>query len=185
VGSLTDVQKSIIIGSLLGDGYMRCKRNAYLQICHSIKQKMYVDWKYSFLKQYVKNKPKAYQGNGIRVGYRFYTKALPIFTPIYRIFYPAGAKILPDNIVLDPTILAIWYMDDGSRNRRSAYLNTQQFSMKDQKKIVLLLKKYGFESNLNKDGKYHRVRFYQQSAQKLKHMIQIHMPRCMHYKLPL
>jgi hypothetical protein len=38
VGSLTDVQHSIIIGSLLGDGAMRCKVNALLEINHCFAQ---------------------------------------------------------------------------------------------------------------------------------------------------
>ena len=35
VGSLTEMQRSIIIGSLLGDGAMRCKVNAYYR-CFNI-----------------------------------------------------------------------------------------------------------------------------------------------------
>ena len=53
VGSLTQFQKSIIIGSILGDGYLRIisgRNNAFLEINHSIKQKEYVDWKYLNLK---------------------------------------------------------------------------------------------------------------------------------------
>ncbi len=49
VGSLTENQRSIIIGSLLGDGAMRCKVNALLEINHSSAQKEYVDWKYQQL----------------------------------------------------------------------------------------------------------------------------------------
>ena len=53
VGSLSQMQRSVIIGSLLGDGYLRIisgRRNAFLEINHSIKQKDYVDWKYAILK---------------------------------------------------------------------------------------------------------------------------------------
>lgn len=35
-GSLTEEQKQIIVGSLLGDGAMRIKTNALLEINHSI-----------------------------------------------------------------------------------------------------------------------------------------------------
>jgi len=73
VGSLTETQHSILIGSLLGDGYMSCKTHAYLKICHSIHQKKYVDWKYSFLSPFVLTKPQARKGNGSRIGYRFCT----------------------------------------------------------------------------------------------------------------
>ena len=77
VGSLTEVQKSVVIGCLLGDGYLRQlkgRRNAFLEINHSYKQKDYVDWKYNILKDIVKSEPKKRQYNS-RVAYRFYTKA--------------------------------------------------------------------------------------------------------------
>lgn len=164
---------------------MRCKKNAYLQICHSIKQKEYVDWKYLFLKKFVISKPKAYKGNGGRVGYRFCTKSSPIFTPFFRDFYGNGKKSLPEHLALNELVLAIWYMDDGSRNRKSAYLNTQQFSLHDQRKMLSLLRKHNYQANLNRDGKYWRIRFYQSSAQRLKKAIQKHLPDCMQYKLPL
>ena len=48
VGSLTQEQKSIIIGSLLGDEYLRIiagRKDAFLEINHSISEKDYVDWK--------------------------------------------------------------------------------------------------------------------------------------------
>ena len=57
VGSLTERQKAIIVGCLLGDGTMRCKTNALLEINHSIKQREYVEWKYDQLKELVSTKP--------------------------------------------------------------------------------------------------------------------------------
>lgn len=46
VGSLTQLQKSVVIGTMLGDGYirkMKGRKNAFLEINHSLKQKEYVD----------------------------------------------------------------------------------------------------------------------------------------------
>jgi len=62
VGSLSNIQKQVILGSILGDGYMRKKTNAHLQITHSYKQKDYVDWKYKILKNFVSSVPKKYDG---------------------------------------------------------------------------------------------------------------------------
>lgn len=187
VGSLTEIQQSILIGSLLGDGYMSCKTHAYLKIGHSINQKEYVDWKYSLLSEFVRTKPKAYKGNGKRIGYRFCTRSLPILTPYYLWFYGKfKKKHIPDSLQLTPISLAVWYMDDGAQNRESAYLNTQQFSITDQFKLLQILKKqFNLEGNLNKDKQYYRIRLYRQSAQQFKYIIAEHMPQCMHYKLPL
>ncbi len=49
VGSLSEVQHTIVIGTLLGDGAMRCKTNALLEINHSSHQQRYVLWKYEHL----------------------------------------------------------------------------------------------------------------------------------------
>src|SRR3989344_4155827 len=61
VGSLTKFERQIIIGSLLGDGYMRIipgRFNAFLEINHSIKAKEYVDYKFQSLKRLCRSAPK-------------------------------------------------------------------------------------------------------------------------------
>jgi hypothetical protein len=79
VGSLTQFQKDIIIGCVLGDGYLRIfpgRKNALLEINHSVKAKYYVEWKYSILKNIAGAPPKIRKCNGKRLAYRFYTKQL-------------------------------------------------------------------------------------------------------------
>jgi len=39
VGSLSEVQHSVVVGTLLGDGSMRCKTHALLEINHSAHQR--------------------------------------------------------------------------------------------------------------------------------------------------
>ena len=63
MGSLSEVQHSIILGSLLGDGAMRCKTNALLEINHSAAQDLYVDWKHQQLASLVATPPKRRKGN--------------------------------------------------------------------------------------------------------------------------
>jgi len=187
VGSLTEDQKSVVIGALLGDGYMSCKTNAYLKIGHSIKQKEYVNWKYQYLSEFVIQPPSQYQGNGSRVGYRFWTRSLPIFTSFYRSFYDEmGKKIIPSQLSITPLALAVWYMDDGAKNRTGAYFNTQQFNFDSQQILIQILsKQFDLQGKLNRDKKYLRIRLTKDSGQKLKKIIAPIMPNCMFYKLPL
>jgi hypothetical protein len=96
VGSLTKFQKSVILGSVLGDGYIRKfpgRKDALLEINHSYAQKKYVDWKYSILRNVVLSEPKMRKTNGKRIAYRFYTKQLPELTNLIQSFYPKGKKI--------------------------------------------------------------------------------------------
>ena len=58
---LSSLQKSFIIGSMLGDATMRVGkkgRNANLKIDNGLKQKEYVFWKYEILKNFVTTPPK-------------------------------------------------------------------------------------------------------------------------------
>ncbi|MBT7767259.1 MAG: hypothetical protein HN730_08885 [Bdellovibrionales bacterium] len=186
VGSLLEIQKSLIEGCLLGDGYMRCKSNAHLQITHSINQKKYVDWKYQLLKDYVLTPPKPYKGNGGRVGYRFFTRSLPQFTRFYNRYYKEGKKVIPRDLQLNPFSLAVWFMDDGSKSRNSCYLNTQQFSLSDQNYLKLVLQKqFGIKPNLDKDKIYLRLRFSVTDTKKLKKIIQQFVLPELQYKFPI
>ena len=189
MGSLTQLQKSVIVGSILGDGYLRIvpgRKNAFLEINHSFDQKEYVDWKYEILKSICKSPPKSKEGNGKRLAHRFYTKQDENITKLYSIFYKNGKKIIPENFGIDPITLLIWYMDDGSRCSNSDfYLNTQQFDLKSQKKLIFALKGLGLEAAINKDKKYFRLRFLKSSIAKLKKIIGEMLIPSMRYKLEL
>ena len=188
VGSLTQLQKSFLIGTLLGDGYLRQikgRKNAFLEVNHSITQKEYVEWKYQMLKNFTRSGPKSRKGNGTRIAYRFFTKQHLEFTKIMDLFYKDKKKYVPD-IVLDPISLAVWYMDDGSRcSKYNVYLDTQQFSKDDQYKLLRFLKNIGLNGTLNKDKQYYRIRFKTSSIPKLFEMIKQYIIPSMKYKIGL
>lgn len=169
---------------MLGDGYMRCKTNAHLQVTHSIKQKDYVDWMYRVLNSFILTPPKQYQGNGNRIGYRFFTRSLPCFTKIYHQFYQNKKKIIPLDLELDDLALAVWYMDDGSRCDKSCYFNTQQFSEQEQELLIrLLLRDFGLHARRDKDKSYYRLRLNVEESKKLVDLIQPHIIPSMQYKI--
>ncbi len=186
VGSLTQAERSIIIGSLLGDGYLRIipgRRNAFLEINHSISEKEYVDWKYQKLRNIVKSSPKQRKGRGKRIAYRFFTRQHPELTELHLRFYSNGIKIVPD-LKLNPLLIAVWFMDDGNKTRKTYYLNTQTFNYLSQKKLVQILKEqYRINSSLNRDKKYYRIRIRQDSAKRFRNLICSYIVPSMKYKL--
>lgn len=185
-GSLTKVQESILIGSLLGDGTMRKKTNAYLEINHAYSQKTLVDWIYNQFKELVITPPKWRRGNGKREAYRFFTRSLPELTSYYDKFFINGKKIIPNNLKLNALSLAIWFMDDGSKSRSAIYLNSQQFSVDEQKKLIFILKnQFGLNSTLNKDKIYFRIRVRSESSKKMVEIIEKYILPDFRYKLPL
>lgn len=147
MGSLTKPERQIVVGSLLGDGYMRIipgRSNAFLEVNHSIKAKAYVDYKFESLKRLCESSPKERSANEGRIAYRFFTRQHKALTDLYHQFYRHGRKIIPTGLLLDPMTLAVWYMDDGSKSRdRDVYLNTQQFLMEDQKRLLYCLRSLG------------------------------------------
>lgn len=187
MGSLSQVQQSILIGSLLGDGNLRKaqgKLNALFEVNHTIKQKFYVDWKYAHLKQFVLTPPKEHNGGGTRIAYRFTTQSIPLFTSLYETFYLKNKKIIPNDLVLNPLSLSVWFMDDGSKSRNALYLNTQQFSTSDQEMLLGILKhQFNLIGRLNRDKQYFRIRFNLESSRRLEKIIRPHILSRFNYKL--
>lgn len=184
VGSLSEEQRSLIEGTLLGDGAMRCKANALIEINHSAKQSAYVDWKYQMLGALTRTPPKVRYGNGGRVAYRFTTRSLPELTPIYRAFYRDGRKIVP-RLELTPLAMAVWFMDDGCKSHRALYLNTQQFGREDQERLMALLEEqWAIRSSLNRDKSYLRIRIAVASVARFRAIVEPHVLPQMLYKFP-
>jgi hypothetical protein len=178
------VQQAIVIGTLLGDGSMRCKTNALLEINHSAAQASYVDWKYRQLAEFVATPPKQRQGNGTRSAYRFVTRSLPELTPYYRLFYGAGRKQVP-TLDLSALALAVWFMDDGCKSRNAVYLNTQQFDWESQCRLLrMLAEQWDVDATLNRDKIYHRIRLSVVGTARFVEVVAPYLLPEMRYKLP-
>ena len=184
VGSLTEVQHDVVVGTLLGDGAMRCKTNALLEINHSSRQQFYVEWKFRQLTDLVTTPPKLRAGNGGRTACRFVTRSLPALTPYYYSFYVSGKKQVPE-LELSSLALAVWFMDDGCRSRNAVYLNTQQFDQQSQEMLLSVLRdQWGIDGALNKDKTYHRIRLTVPGTVRLAEVIEPHLLSGFRYKLP-
>ncbi len=184
VGSLSEVQRQIVVGSLLGDGTMRCKTNALLEINHSSSQSSYVDWKYRHLADLVRTPPQARKSNGGRIAYRFVTRSLEELTPYFRLFYDTGRKRVP-KLELTRLTLAVWFMDDGSRSRSAVYLNTQQYDETSQKLLLRLLRdQWGIEATLNRDKTYYRIRISVAGMERFRELVEPFLLPEFRYKLP-
>jgi hypothetical protein len=184
VGSLSEEQVSLILGSLLGDGAMRCKANALIEFNHSAEQRTYVDWKFQQLQTLVSTPPKLRNGNGGRVAYRFTTRSLPELTPYYKAWYVQGRKVVPQ-LILTPLTMAVWFMDDGSKSYRAIYLNTQQFDLESQRRLLnLLQEQWGIRASLNRDKSYYRIRIAVDSVGRFKSIVEPHVLSELEYKFP-
>ena len=115
--SFSSEQRSIIEGSLLGDGSLQTSwsgKSYRFASMHSVKQKEYVDWMYGKLKPFVLSAPWFYAP---KRSLRIRTISHLELTEMHQRFYRGTIKVLPVNIadiIRDPLALAVWFMDDGN-----------------------------------------------------------------------
>lgn len=157
---LTDRQRSIVIGSVLGDSSLSWKvgnRHALLSCCHCEAQKGYLAWFKQELFPFVvcdigRSDSISPEGKQL-VSYNLHTIRHPIFTVLRHIFYPEGKKIVPPNIgdMLDPLALAVWYMDDGGTKKNYSDICAQGFTREDNELLLsVLLSKFDIKGTLLK-----------------------------------
>lgn len=173
----------LIVGSLLGDGYLdKTTRGYSLRFHHGTAQKNYVDFKYQLLKDFVNSSPKI---SGKACYFR--TVSHPLFTVLRKLFYNKQKKVLPKKFLeenFDSFALAIWIMDDGSADYKQLRINTQSFSLAENIWLSKFLQsKFGIQSRINIDKGKYRLRIGAFSMNLLKTLISPYIIPSMIYKL--
>lgn len=155
---LTEKQRAIIVGNILGDGGVYNHKNpngksSEFYFKQSERYKDYVFWLFGELKNLCPSEPKR-KKNG---QWYFYSRQLENLTGLRKTFYQNKIKIIPSNIkqlVTSPLTLATWYMDDGSLDYRpkdhyNFALSTNAFTLRENKLLVNVLKEnFGIESSI-------------------------------------
>ena len=185
--SLSADQKSILFGSLLGDGCLienSSKSNYRLQFEQSQKQREYLFWKYESFKNFMLSEPRYLARTN---SWKVRTVSHPDFSEIRERFYSDRKKVLPADIsfLKNPVALAVWYMDDGSYNRGKGYiLNTQNFTLSENVRLQKFLNsQFNMDVRLHRDRTYYRLFINRMSMERFKNLIgkEIHPIMC--YKL--
>lgn len=196
---LTNRQKDILLGTLLGDGYLQKTgaHNARLRIEHSLKQKAYVDWKYEELENIFRSEPvflrRVHPSSHQMYSYiRLQSYADSLLGKLKLRFYKNGRKTIPldiKNIIANPLSLAVWYMDDGYYDKRdkSAHIYLQAFDAREIQLIISGFSQLGIECKAycRPDRKACQLNFRNIHKNKLLSMIEPHLIAEMRYKLPL
>lgn len=180
--AFTNKQRDFIIGSLLGDAYlMESSVGFALRFHHGNLQESYIKWKYEIMKDFVRTPPK---NNG---KWYFRTISHPELSKLRKDFYIEGIKNPPIKLLMKELTnfgLAVWFMDDGSRDGRQARINTQSFT-KDENVLLqeFLSAKFGLRTTLNKDKEYYRLRIAAASMDNFTSLIKPYIIPSMLYKL--
>ncbi|MBI2673607.1 hypothetical protein HYX19_05060 [Candidatus Woesearchaeota archaeon] len=191
---LTELQHDLIIGSTLGDAYVRQReKNCNLRIGHTKAQEEYLLWEYNIFKEFTKSKPiwnLRKLNSHIIETLELATFTHPVFNYYRKLFYDRFGKKKVTRQILDllsPQSLAIWICDDGSYDNRQGYivLCTNSYSLGEHQ----IIKEYFQEVwQLNptigfRDKKYYYLRFKQGDSKKLIRIIRPFMPNMMKYKI--
>ncbi len=185
-------QRSIIVGTLLGDGHLETLnhgRTYRLKIEHSLKQREYVDWLYQELKPLVSAAPRMRihsgvlpQGTKCEIAlYGFSTYSLGALRFYGQQFYTdEKKKVIPRMLrkILTPLAIAIWYLDDGSfksKRHRTFIIHTHGYTVPELKNAQEVLMQYGIETTLHRQVReahtYWRVYVLSESAERFAKLI--------------
>lgn len=186
--SLSETMMGVLLGALMGDGCIiptASGKNYRLQLEQSHKQKEYLFWKYEIFKEFVITPPKYIAPSN---SWRFRTISHKEFIRLRNLFYRNGKKILPKTLdfLLDPLVLAVWFMDDGCLAKKKGYvLNTQNFTFEENIRLKKFLsERFGLSSlSLHRDRKYYRLFVRSRSMAEFRNLFDSHIHSSMNYKL--
>ena len=194
--SLTERQKEIVVGTLLGDGYLEHDgfKASRLQIKQSERKKDYVFWLYNEFQNLVKTPPKQRKDNG---QWYFSTRSLVELDFFRNLFYGSGSKSVPATIKKLPVSslsLAVWFMDDGTLDYRvkshySFSFSTDSFSQSDVRLLQeVLYEKFKIKTSIQtpscRGKKYIKLYVGKDGRDIFLSTIHPYILSCFDYKLP-
>jgi hypothetical protein len=192
--TMTERQKQILIGMLLGDAHLERQRGALtarLKIEHSVNQSAYVVWKYREWRDWVRTPPRA-RARGNRLGtistnIGFTTLSHVELEEFRLMFYRDHRKVVPANLEFTPLSMAVWFMDDGSRKSsqcRGLYLNTQSFTPAEVQHLLGVIRRdVGVETTVRRQRDGLQIYVPAPSASEMAAYISKHILPSMRYKL--
>lgn len=177
IEKLTENEKALILGTLLGDAHIQKRGNSYrLKIAHGIDQLEYVEWKYKNLQRLCKPGVRPIQSlmqNKYGVVH-FYLRSGLYLEPYHKLFYTEKernkgelrpTKVITRNLIdylpMNPITLATFFMDDGSvrHDCAGAKLATQCYSLEENHLLNEYLGKWGIHcqvvAHIKKKNQYY------------------------------
>lgn len=182
--------EQVVLGSLLGDGGVYKpyghKGNPFFSENHCLKQTKYLDWKVNYLSSKLNfHNVKATSGYTGLPLYGQRSGQSKLLVP-----YEKFKTELNDVQKLGPLGLAIWYQDDGSRQRGGFSLHTECFTLEQQVRLQDVLKS-NFDIDVKISNAYHAssgktylfLRGDVHNYYKLEQIVKPHIHEDMKYKI--
>ncbi len=185
---MSPTQKSITIGSVLGDGSLKLHKNGYtscLRIGHGKKQTPYCLWKQSLFKN-IHTSSKVNSSKG----WTFETSSYVEFKEIRDYSYKNNKKTITEKLSqqIDKIALAIWYMDDGSfagsykkNGNGKATISCPVYSIEELELLANSIELLGVKKPICKEGR--GLRWDSEGTKSLHETICDYIHPSMNYKI--
>jgi len=192
---MTDRQKQILTGMLLGDAHLERQRgakSARLKIEHALAQSAYVDWKFNEWRDWVRTPPAARERRNrlgtVSLNIGFATLSHLALEEFRIRFYVNRRKVVPADLELTSLSMAVWFMDDGSRKSsqcRGLYLNTQSFTASEVEMLQAVIRRdVGVETSVRQQRDGLQIYIPSSSTTGMRSFISREILPSMRYKLP-
>lgn len=196
---LSDVQRQLVLGSILGDGSLgKNTGGCYLRFCHGDPQLEYLLWKQSILGPLAPAPHRSYQKlflGKMNTQHHIHTITHPEFTELRALVYRDGEKHVSHELLsgIDALGFAVWYMDDGSflkaANSRQVVFCTEAFAPDE---VVLLQRwfddRWGVRAVLQPQttnaGERFRLRINRTQTSTFFNIVEPFIHPALRYKLP-
>jgi hypothetical protein len=208
---LTERQKAIVLGTLLGDGCLIKSGNENstlyrLSWTHGEPQKEYIEWKHQEMKPFTMHEPMKYirkNDNGFlrkdglpHITYHLFTIGHNDLSYIKGLLYRGKKKFVTRRYLnlLTPLSLAVWYMDDGSYGKRNhgMMLCTHSMTLSEHRAMkAYFWQRWNIDckiSDVNKEYKgemrhYYCLRFGVKATEQFQEIVKSYIISSMQYKL--
>lgn len=194
--ALTQNERDILYGVILGDGYLQKtgKKNARLRLEHRADQKEYLFWKVNKLNKLFQGKPKYLERihpitKKMYAYWRHQSHSTPYLGKLRKIFYPNDKKQIPAKLskYLTPQTLAVWYMDDGYYDQRDRVSYLYLGNVSEGEAMIVtksLLCKFNIQTRHLKKKKGFAIYFSPSQTKKLINTIKDYILPQFYYKIP-
>jgi hypothetical protein len=192
--TLSERERQILIGTLLGDGGLIGTTHKHLSMSHGIAQKDWLSWKVANLPTiFARQTPTECKSSGFgnRAFYAITSVWHPYLDALYAEMYGTGRKRVTQDAMSEFTdlSLAVWYQDDGSINldprSRQIYLCTDSFVKRDVELLATILReRFSLKCGLYKMRSYHRIYISRRSLSAFIDLVRPYIHPCLAYKAP-
>lgn len=190
---LSEKQKLILVGTLLGDGSLAKRGRHYrLFIKHTANQQKLIQWKYNIFKNIVLMPLNYFSQEVNEKRYKFIqfvTLTHPAFDEYRTKFYRGKQKIIPkkiNQIFYHPLSLATFLMDDGANDTFGMTVQTHSFKKNEIKRLARAIKtNFRIETSLRKNKGKWILYFPKKEIKRLYRTVKRYLLSSFKYKFPI